>query len=340
MASTKAVHERFGRLDPYELARKELFAEGISSSKIYLDPLRPGLEDLLDMITSGVRSLVHLRRRVDRRRSSTSAPASACSRRPATKRARRCRSAGDPARRRQGSAYGDRGAPASSSAHELHRTASTVGLAAGRRWRPARPRGARSAVAARGCRDGATAGVGGIEQRPAVDLEAVLVPSGASCFGRARRTTASDAAASAVSAKTSDPSSSHRAASGSRSRRAPGMPREEPAASAARAETRGRASRRASDSHTVAGECGRGRQRARRRARPATRSASVASAQICVARASDALRRRCPERLIRATTPLRERPSRRELERGLRGRGAAMQSLERRSPASRRGPCA
>ncbi len=56
MASTKAVHGRFGRLDPYELARKELFAEGISSSKIYLDPLRPGLEDQLDMITSGVRS--------------------------------------------------------------------------------------------------------------------------------------------------------------------------------------------------------------------------------------------------------------------------------------------
>ena len=56
MASTKAVHARFERLDPFELARKELFAEGISSSKIYLDPLRPGLEDLLDMITSGVRS--------------------------------------------------------------------------------------------------------------------------------------------------------------------------------------------------------------------------------------------------------------------------------------------
>jgi IMP dehydrogenase len=56
MASTKAVHARFGGLDPYELARKELFAEGISSSKIYLDPLRPSLEDLLDMITSGVRS--------------------------------------------------------------------------------------------------------------------------------------------------------------------------------------------------------------------------------------------------------------------------------------------
>jgi IMP dehydrogenase len=56
MASTKAVHSRFGALDPYELARKELFAEGISSSKIYLDPLRPSLEDLLDMITAGVRS--------------------------------------------------------------------------------------------------------------------------------------------------------------------------------------------------------------------------------------------------------------------------------------------
>jgi IMP dehydrogenase len=56
MASTKAVQERFGRLDPYELARKELFAEGISSSKIYLDPLRPSVEDLLDMITSGLRS--------------------------------------------------------------------------------------------------------------------------------------------------------------------------------------------------------------------------------------------------------------------------------------------
>ena len=56
MASTKAVQQRFERLDPYELARKELFAEGISSSKIYLDPLRPSVEDLLDMITSGLRS--------------------------------------------------------------------------------------------------------------------------------------------------------------------------------------------------------------------------------------------------------------------------------------------
>ncbi|MET0975108.1 MAG: GuaB1 family IMP dehydrogenase-related protein [Leifsonia sp.] len=56
MASTKAVRARFGRLDAFDLARKELFAEGISSSRIYLDPLRPSLEDLLDMITSGLRS--------------------------------------------------------------------------------------------------------------------------------------------------------------------------------------------------------------------------------------------------------------------------------------------
>jgi IMP dehydrogenase len=56
MASTKAVQGRFQGLDAFERARKELFAEGISSSRIYLDPQRPGIEDLLDMITSGVRS--------------------------------------------------------------------------------------------------------------------------------------------------------------------------------------------------------------------------------------------------------------------------------------------
>ena len=56
MASTKAVTQRFDGLDAYELARKTLFAEGISSSKIYLDPLRPSVEDLLDMITAGLRS--------------------------------------------------------------------------------------------------------------------------------------------------------------------------------------------------------------------------------------------------------------------------------------------
>ena len=56
MASTKAVRDRFDRLDAYELSRKTLLAEGISSSRIYLDPLRPSVEDLIDMITSGVRA--------------------------------------------------------------------------------------------------------------------------------------------------------------------------------------------------------------------------------------------------------------------------------------------
>ncbi len=56
MASTKAVEQRFQRLGAFELARKTLFAEGISSSRIYLDPARPSLDDLLDMITSGLRS--------------------------------------------------------------------------------------------------------------------------------------------------------------------------------------------------------------------------------------------------------------------------------------------
>lgn len=56
MASTKAVEQRFHRLDAFERARKRLFAEGISSSRIYLDPERPSLDDLLDMITSGLRS--------------------------------------------------------------------------------------------------------------------------------------------------------------------------------------------------------------------------------------------------------------------------------------------
>ena len=56
MASARAVNDRFGGLSPYEFAKKQLFAEGISSSTIYLDPLRPSVQDLLDMITAGVRS--------------------------------------------------------------------------------------------------------------------------------------------------------------------------------------------------------------------------------------------------------------------------------------------
>ena len=36
--------------------RKELFEEGISTSRMYIDPERPGVEDILDQIVAGVRS--------------------------------------------------------------------------------------------------------------------------------------------------------------------------------------------------------------------------------------------------------------------------------------------
>lgn len=56
MASSRAVEARFASLAPYERARRSLFAEGISSSRIRIDPQRPSVEDLLDAITTGVRS--------------------------------------------------------------------------------------------------------------------------------------------------------------------------------------------------------------------------------------------------------------------------------------------
>ncbi|MCW1249376.1 GuaB1 family IMP dehydrogenase-related protein [Acaricomes phytoseiuli] len=56
MASARAVQNRTQGEGTFDRARKGLFEEGISSSKMYLDPGRPGLEDLLDMITAGLRS--------------------------------------------------------------------------------------------------------------------------------------------------------------------------------------------------------------------------------------------------------------------------------------------
>ncbi len=56
MASARAVQNRTAAEGAFERARKGLFEEGISTSKMYLDPLRPGVEDLLDMITAGLRS--------------------------------------------------------------------------------------------------------------------------------------------------------------------------------------------------------------------------------------------------------------------------------------------
>ena len=56
MASARAVAARTSSEDAFDRARKSLFEEGISSSRMYLDPLRPGVEDLIDDIISGLRS--------------------------------------------------------------------------------------------------------------------------------------------------------------------------------------------------------------------------------------------------------------------------------------------
>jgi len=56
MASARAVRLRTAADSPFARARKELFDEGISSSRMYLDPLRPGVEDLIDAIIAGLRS--------------------------------------------------------------------------------------------------------------------------------------------------------------------------------------------------------------------------------------------------------------------------------------------
>jgi IMP dehydrogenase len=56
MASSRAVANRTRDASGFERARMSLFEEGISASRMYLDPVRPGVEDLLDAITAGVRS--------------------------------------------------------------------------------------------------------------------------------------------------------------------------------------------------------------------------------------------------------------------------------------------
>src|SRR3954453_17656344 len=56
MASARAVASRTSGENAFERGRKALFEEGISSGRQFLDPARPGVEDLIDMITAGVRS--------------------------------------------------------------------------------------------------------------------------------------------------------------------------------------------------------------------------------------------------------------------------------------------
>ncbi|MCW2683478.1 MAG: dehydrogenase family protein [Blastococcus sp.] len=56
MASARAVKARTSSQSGFERARAGMFEEGISSSRMYLDPARPGVEDLIDQIVAGVRS--------------------------------------------------------------------------------------------------------------------------------------------------------------------------------------------------------------------------------------------------------------------------------------------
>ncbi|NYV74868.1 GuaB1 family IMP dehydrogenase-related protein [Streptomyces sp. UH6] len=56
MASARAVANRTSEESAYDRARKGLFEEGISTSRMFLDPARPGVEDLLDSVVAGVRS--------------------------------------------------------------------------------------------------------------------------------------------------------------------------------------------------------------------------------------------------------------------------------------------
>ena len=56
MASARAVRLRSAGDSSFDRARKELFEEGISTARMYLDPQRPGVEDLIDAITAGLRS--------------------------------------------------------------------------------------------------------------------------------------------------------------------------------------------------------------------------------------------------------------------------------------------
>lgn len=56
MASKRAVTNRVSKQEDFIIAQKELFQEGISVSRMYIDPERPGIEDIIDQITAGLRS--------------------------------------------------------------------------------------------------------------------------------------------------------------------------------------------------------------------------------------------------------------------------------------------
>ena len=56
MASARAVKLRTKDASGFDRARAALFEEGISTGKMYLDPERPSVEDVIDSIVAGVRS--------------------------------------------------------------------------------------------------------------------------------------------------------------------------------------------------------------------------------------------------------------------------------------------
>jgi IMP dehydrogenase len=56
MASKRAVQNRNRGVEAFEMAKRELFEEGTSTSRLYIDAERPGVEDLIDQITAGLRS--------------------------------------------------------------------------------------------------------------------------------------------------------------------------------------------------------------------------------------------------------------------------------------------
>ncbi len=56
MASARAVRHRTRTESAFDRARKALFEEGISSSKMYVDPEHPGVEDVIDAVVAGLRS--------------------------------------------------------------------------------------------------------------------------------------------------------------------------------------------------------------------------------------------------------------------------------------------
>ena len=56
MASARAVKMRTKESSGFDRARAGLFEEGISTGRMYLDPERPSVEDLIDSIVAGLRS--------------------------------------------------------------------------------------------------------------------------------------------------------------------------------------------------------------------------------------------------------------------------------------------